>query len=468
MFKNNNKNTIYRNHSFGRLRRKVKNPINNCENLRKDYNNNNERNNNDFEEINDYNSTKIVNNYNTIECNNPLHSKYNNIYTSYRNKTKNNNENDYNIEIGNNTKKKINPIIRPSKSAIYNKEFKTEKLYDDCDNKEDDYFLCQNCINERLIEDKKNQKDMLSKNDNITAIFEDKNRLYNAKLIKDKVNQREKNIMDAYHNLEKCQELNSKDKLIKENENAQNPLYQTNHNYLYENFRTKYAKQQKYIKDNINKYQNKERTAITKYFSNYINNPNYHPKQYGEYKPKNFDIENYKKYLSEQINYKINKKRKEKEEDIINEDREYMAAIKEIEKEKEEKILKKQRIKDELIKGNLDLINAKKDKKNKILKEEMKYKEYYEKENDEYNNNLMSEKSRRNKINQDFISENQKNLNRIKRDKEQQKFEKNNYRYIDYSYEPPKEIKDICHKCQKVYPKKLLTKKSVVFGYKKK
>ena len=55
-----------------------------------------------------------------------------------------------------------------------------------------------------------------------------------------------------------------------------------------------------------------------------------------------------------------------------------MAAIKEIEKEKEEKILKKQRIKDELIKGNLDLINAKKDKKNKILKEEMKYKEYYE------------------------------------------------------------------------------------------
>ena len=167
-------------------------------------------------------------------------------------------------------------------------------------------------------------------------------------------------------------------------------------------------KQQKYIKDNINKYQNKERTAITKYFSNYINNPNYHPKQYGEYKPKNFDIENYKKDLSEQINYKINKKRKEKEEDIINEDREYMAAIKEIEKEKEEKILKKQRIKDELIKGNLDLINAKKDKKNKILKEEMKYKEYYEKENDEYNNNLMSEKSRRNKINQDFISENQK------------------------------------------------------------
>ena len=80
----------------------------------------------------------------------------------------------------------------------------------------------------------------------------------------------------------------------------------------------------------------------------------------------------------------------------------------------------------------------------------------------------MSEKYRRNKINQDFISENQKNLNRIKRDKEQQKFEKNNYRYIDYSYEPPKEIKDICHKCRKVYPKKLLTKKSVVFGYKKK
>ena len=294
MFKNNNKNTIYRNHSFGRLRRKVKNPINNCENLRNDYNNNNERNNNNLKEINDYNSTKIVNNYNTIECNNPLHSKYNNIYTSYRNKTKNNNENDYNIEIGNNTKKKINPIMRPSKSAIYNKEFKTEKLYDDCDNKEDDYFLCQNCINERLIEDKKNQKDMLSKNDNITAIFEDKNRLYNAKLIKDKVNQREKNIMDAYHNLEKCQELNSKDKLIKENENAQNPLYQTNHNYLYENFRKKYAQKQQYMQDNYNKYVNNERPEITKYFNNYINNPNYKAKEFGEYKPKIIDVEDYK------------------------------------------------------------------------------------------------------------------------------------------------------------------------------
>ena len=71
------------------------------------------------------------------------------------------------------------------------------------------------------------------------------------------------------------------------------------------------------------------------------------------------------------------------------------------------------------------------------------------------------------RINRDFVTENQKNLNRIRRDKEQKKFEKNNYRYVDYSYEPPKEVTDKCFKCHKIYPKKLLTKNSSVFGYKK-
>ena len=60
------------------------------------------------------------------------------------------------------------------------------------------------------------------------------------------------------------------------------------------------------------------------------------------------------------------------------------------EKENEEKALKKQKIKDELIKGNLDLINAKKEKKDKLLKEDMKYKEFYEKEKIEYKNDLLN------------------------------------------------------------------------------
>ena len=142
--------------------------------------------------------------------------------------------------------------------------------------------------------------------------------------------------------------------------------------------------------------------------------------------------------------------------------------MKKIEKEKEEKALKKQKIKDELIKGNLDIMREKKEKRDKLLKEEMKYKEYFIRENIEYKNNLLNEQSKKNEINREFVSENQKNLNRIRRKKEQKKFEKDNYRYVDYSYDPPKEPTDKCYECHKIYPRKLLTKNSTIFGYKKK
>ena len=63
----NNYNTeLNRNHSFGKLRRKVKK-----ETKKVDINP-------DFEKNNNYN-----NNYRTIENTNPLHSKYNNIYSLY-------------------------------------------------------------------------------------------------------------------------------------------------------------------------------------------------------------------------------------------------------------------------------------------------------------------------------------------------------------------------------------------------
>ena len=459
--KDNYKTEINRNHSFGKLRRKVRKEIQK-DNNEPDYQNIKPK------EINYYN---YKSKYNTIENINPLHSKYNNIYSSYKLKTKNksniNNYNtNYNEEFIENNKeqnysKKIGKIMRPSKSALFPK--KCSHNEDLCD----DYYLCQNCINERLIEEKKKLNNELNYNNNIPVLFEDKNKYYTEKIIKEKLNNRQKKIIEAYHTLEKCQELNTKEKLIKENENAPNPLYKYQHNYSYENFRAKYAQKQKYIKDNYNKYLNKERPEITKYFNNYINNPNYKAKEYGEYKPKIIDVENYKKDLSEQINYKKNKKMKEIEEDKMNEYKGYLTEMKKIEKEREEKALKKQKIKDELIKGNLDLINAKIEKREKLLKEDLKYKEYFEKEKIEYKNDLLNEQFKKDKINRDFISENQKSINRIKRKKEEQKLEKNNYRYIDYTFEPPKEAIDKCHACNKIYPRKLLTKNSSVFGYKK-
>ena len=290
---------MIRNHSFGQLRRKNKQNIN--------INENNEINNNynniDSNVLNDYNTKKINNNnYNNAKLNNPLHSKYNRIYSFFKNKS--NNESDFHYDINNNIKnnyftndnikKKISPISRPIKSAFIHKINGNQEIND---NINDDYYLCQNCINERLIEKKRKQKEIsMQNNNNVPALFEDKNKLYTEKKIKEKINERQKNIIEAYHSLEKCQENNKKDKLINENENAPNPLFQINHNYLYENFRMKYAQKQKYIKENYNKFINNERSEITKYFNNYINNPNYKAKEYGEYKPKIFDVENYKKF----------------------------------------------------------------------------------------------------------------------------------------------------------------------------
>ena len=470
-----------RNHSFVRLRRKGKYNLNKNDNQEKNIKpqENKYQDINNLNQINEYYTKKAyIDNYNSVN-NNPLYSKYNRINSTCKHssskmdlKQENNNLNNNildNNNINNNYQtEKLNPKLRPSKSALFSKSSKHDSHKSENIDENGDYYLCQNCINERLIEEKRKRDELNSRNNN-NNIYEDKNRYYNENRIKERLNQRERNINEAYHTLEKCQKINAKDKLIKENENAINPLYQQHHNYKYENFRTKYAQKQQYIKDNYNKFINNERPEITKYFSNYINNPNYKPKEYGEYKPKIIDIENYKKDLNEQINYKINKKRKEKEEDKYNENKEYLSLQKKIEKENEEKALKKQKIKEELIKGNLDIINAKKDKKEKIYEEDMKkYKEYYEKENQEYNDKLLKEKCKKNKINREFITENQKNLNRIRRDKEQQKIENNNYRYNDYSYEPIKEPTDKCYACKKIYPRKLLTRNSNIFGYKTK
>ena len=470
-----------RNHSFVRLRRKGKYNLNKNDNQEKNIKSqeNKYQDINNVNQINEYYTKKAyMDNYNSVN-NNPLYSKYNRINSTCKHSSSKmdlkheNNKLDNNILDNNNINnnyqtEKLNPKLRPSKSALFSKSSKHDSHKSENIDENGDYYLCQNCINERLIEEKRKRDELNSRNNN-NNIYEDKNRYYNENRIKERLNQRERNINEAYHTLEKCQKINAKDKLIKENENAINPLYQQHHNYKYENFRTKYAQKQQYIKDNYNKFINNERPEITKYFSNYINNPNYKPKEYGEYKPKIIDIENYKKDLNEQINYKINKKRKEKEEDKYNENKEYLSLQKKIEKENEEKALKKQKIKEELIKGNLDIINAKKDKKEKIYEEDMKkYKEYYEKENQEYNDKLLKEKCKKNKINREFITENQKNLNRIRRDKEQQKIENNNYRYNDYSYEPIKEPTDKCYACKKIYPRKLLTRNSNIFGYKTK
>ena len=474
---NNNRNLI---HSYGRLRRKIKNyDLNN-------FHNDNHLSNN----INDNNySNKQQRNSNYIlKDNHTINSRPRDIYTSYQYKLKNkNNSNDYNTyndydykdnnnnsninnnindninnNINNNyyyNNKKIKPIVRPSKSAIPNKRNCVHNHYKNNESASKDknnFLLCQNCINERLIEEKR-RKNELSKKSSIPDVFEDKYKNYSENLIREKVLQREKNIKEIYNNLEKWNELNDKDRLIRENENSINPLYQDNHNYLYEKFRKNYENKQKLIKDNFNKFQNNERPEITDYFINYVNNPKYKGIDYGEYKPKIYDIDNYRKDLDEQINYRNNKIKKEKEEDKKRENLNYNSEMKSIEIEKREKEMKKKKMKEELIKGNLELIKTKKQRKEKLNEEDLKYRDIYNKENIEYKNDLLRQKNRQQKLNKEFLMENQKNLGRIKRRKEEQMMEDEKYRYNDYSYEPPKEITAECSNCHKIYPKKLLT-----------
>ena len=436
-----------------------------------------------FKNINEQNYSTNTNKNSNSNCkyrnscnlnnNNLNNSNQKYIFTSYQYKYKNNNcdntdnklnkniyNSNYNINFNsdnNNIRdddnnydynRKTKPLLRSAKSAM--------PIRTNCDHTNDkEYLLCQNCINHRLIEEKKRRNEVKKY---VPAVFEDKYKNYSQKLIMEKINRREKNKSEVCFNLEKLYDNNDKEKLIKENENAVNPLYQDNHNYLYEKFMTNYEKKQKMIRDNYNKYQNLERPGITSYYNNYVNNPRYSGLGYGEYRPKKYDINSYRKALDEQINYRNYMKKKEEEEDRIRERQQNTSAKMNLENEQKEKSIKKNRIKEELIKGNLELIQAKKKQKELLDEEELKYRDYYNQDKIKYNNDLLEEKAKKEKIKNEFIQENQRNLSKIKRKKVEQSLEKEQYKYNDPSYEPPKEITAECSECHKVYPKKLLTR----------
>ena len=181
----------------------------------------------------------------------------------------------------------------------------------------------------RDIRDKEYEKE------NMNALI-DKNRNYDRDLINEKRRQREKNINDAYQNLAKINAgMSNKDKLIQINENSRNPLNEGYPDYQYQKFRDEYDRRQKMINDNINKYYpniNNQRPEISSYYENYVNNPNYdknrknkiyddreRERDYGPYG--NNDKKEYLRILEEQINYKNELKKREKEEDRRREQR---------------------------------------------------------------------------------------------------------------------------------------------------
>ena len=275
---------------------------------------------------------------------------------------------------------------------------------------DNDNLICANCINTVLIEEKQ-KRDDYDKNYNKTdGYFIDGNRNYERDLIEEKKRQREINTNEAIQNLAKINaNKNSKDRLIELNENSRNPLNDGLPDYQYERFKDGYEKRQKMINDNINKYYpklGKEKPDVDSYYDNYVNNPNYNRDNrnegYNTINKRNnnmYDDSNpnkdknrleYIKSLEDQINQKNELKRKEKEEDKRRERQQYENMQRELKKEEEEKYLKEKKQKEELIRANQDLINQKNRMKMKELEEKLKYRDLYDKQNEEYQKELMN------------------------------------------------------------------------------
>ena len=294
---------------------------------------------------------------------------------------------------------------------------------------DNDNLICPNCINCTLIEEKRKRENLNNMRDrdirnndyekeNMNALI-DKNRNYDRDLINEKRRQREKNINNAYQNLAKINAgMSNKDKLIQLNENSRNPLNEGYPDYQYQKFQDEYARRQKMINDNINKYYpniNKERPEISSYYDNYVNNPNLAKNKNNtlfdingrDYdKNKNNDKNEYLRILEQQINEKNELKRREKEEERRRGQRQYEEMQKELKREEQERYLKEQRQKEELIRGNLELINQKNQLKIKELEEKLKYRELCDKQNDDYLKELEKQKIEKERLKDELYNQN--------------------------------------------------------------
>ena len=325
---------------------------------------------------------------------------------------------------------------------------------------DNDNLICPNCINCTLIEEKRKRENLNNMRDrdirnndyekeNMNALI-DKNRNYDRDLINEKRRQREKNINNAYQNLVKINAgMSNKDKLIQLNENSRNPLNEGYPDYQYQKFQDEYARRQKMINDNINKYYpniNKERPEISSYYDNYVNNPNLAKNKNNtlfdingrDYdKNKNNDKNEYLRILEQQINEKNELKRREKEEERRRGQRQYEEMQKELKREEQERYLKEQRQKEELIRGNLELINQKNQLKIKELEEKLKYRELCDKQNDDYLKELEKQKIEKERLKDELYNQN-KNEYEIRQKNKLLEKERNKIYYDSNEYDYPK------------------------------
>jgi len=307
---------------------------------------------------------------------------------------------------------------------------------------ENDNLICPNCINYELLEDKKRREEIerekYKKYENwdgspYPSALYDRNRNYDRNLIEEKRRQREHNTNEAIKNLGKINEgMSSKDKLINRNENSRNPLNEGLPDYQYQKFQDEYARRQKMINENIDKfYPNSlnESPKVKKYYDNYIYNPKFNEKRgdggydgpHGEMGSNERGRNEYLRDLENQINYKNEIKRREKEEDRRRGQRQYEDMQKELKREEEERQEREKRQKEELIRANAELINQKNKLKIKELEEKLKYRELCEKQNEEFQNEMKRKQLEKERMNDDMYNHNKNELENRQKTKEKEK-----------------------------------------------
>ena len=346
-----------------------------------------------------------------------------------------------------------------------------------------DNLICPDCINEALIDQKRIRNDLNNRNNDLQDRYKYQtinNSFYENDLIEKKIHQREINTNNAMKTLSKLNSsMSNKERLIKINENSADPFHENNRDYQYEKFRKEYEKKQKFINDNLDKYltvKKKKSLSETPLFfdksdekinSNTNRNRN-----------ESTNKKEYIKILEEQIKYKREKNKKEKEEDKIREKRYYEEIEEKIKKEENDKKIKEQNLKDDFIKGNRDIINKKNQDKIKEFNENLKYKEFLDKKNEQYKKELL-EKQKENerllneinnstkKINDSY---NKKNM-KYKRIESNEENEENNSNFNNNNdnkniqnknekkyccYDLNKQRGECC-RCHRVLPRRLLT-----------
>ena len=432
-YNNNEGNT---NRTFNRLRRNYNTNNNKEQNIK------NTNNNGNYNTKNDYFYGKHYQNYEDNRENNSVQSSY-----QYKNSKAPSNNNDYNYNNNNVNRVNTNYSKKNSSKASNENDYVTDEQN----------LICQNCINEELMDMKKKRDYDERRNDFVSVPFEDKYKTYDLNLINGKIKQREENRNEVANVMNKYK-YNEKDKLIYDNENSRNFLNESNGNYLYDKFRDKYEQKEKMINDNINKFSNKERPEISAYFNNYVNNPDYKNNlEYGEYKKKQTDLDQYRQDLLNQIKEKDNKKRFETELENREAQRQYNYIQRQLEEENKNNALKTQQQKDDLLRGNLKLIEEKKrrrmeeENEKKLYKNAMDKQYEIDKQNEE--NKLRSKQQKMN----DLLNENLNNINIERNRKLREKEEDERYKYNDKAYGHDHELMGRCCKCHRVFPRRLLT-----------